>query len=367
MLNSNKSTTDELGNALLRYTFNSIRAEACGMASVAIYGAGHAGQYLAAFLREAGKQPVGFLDDFCPTQEIDGLPVFGLEKGLACWNPSCIVLGTMVAGERMSKHLKGLGYRGKILLLRDVHAAQKKSYAMRSRVSARDLIQLFHNRHEGRRAFIIGNGPSLLKTDPRRLKNEITFACNNIFFLEGFEPSYYVAEDRVLTQDRADIINALPWIKFFPDVTAGWLDNGIFLRSDLRQWPETFSTDLMEGVEFGFTVTYMMLEIAFYMGCNPVYLIGVDHNYVVDEKQHTRVGTVLTSLKDDPNHFHPDYFGKGYRWHDPKVERMEASYRLAKTTWNTHGRSIYNATAGGRLEVFDRIDFETLIPKVGNS
>jgi hypothetical protein len=32
--------------------------------------------------------------------------------------------------------------------------------------------------HKGKRAFIIGTGPSLRKTDPNKIKNEITFGLN---------------------------------------------------------------------------------------------------------------------------------------------------------------------------------------------
>ena len=41
-------------------------------------------------------------------------------------------------------------------------------------------------------------------------------------------------------------------------------------------------------------------------------------------------GTEIVSTSDDPNHFDPEYFGKGYRWHDPMVERMEVAYNRAK-------------------------------------
>ena len=70
---------------------------------------------------------------------------------------------------------------------------------------------------------------------------------------------------------------------------------------------------------------------------------------------------ILTSIADDPNHFHQDYFGKGYRWHVPRVDRMEAGYRLAKTAFEKHGRRIFNATTAGRLNVFTLIDFEKII------
>ena len=68
----------------------------------------------------------------------------------------------------------------------------------------------------------------------------------------------------------------------------------------------------------------------------------------------------IPSQSDDPNHFHPDYFGKGYRWHDPMVERMEQSYVRAKAEFERVGRRIFNASAGGHLEVFPRVAYASL-------
>ena len=34
---------------------------------------------------------------------------------------------------------------------------------------------------------------------------------------------------------------------------------------------------------------------------------------------------------DDPNHFHPDYFGKGFRWHDPQVNKMIEAYQRPRS------------------------------------
>ena len=97
------------------------------------------------------------------------------------------------------------------------------------------------------------------------------------------------------------------------------------------------------------------------MGFSEIYLIGFDHNYKIpdDAKKNNRSNEIL-SQSDDHNHFHPDYFGKGYRWHDPQVDRMEKAYRKAKEAFEMDGRVIFNATIGGKLEVFKRVDYQSL-------
>ena len=58
--------------------------------------------------------------------------------------------------------------------------------------------------------------------------------------------------------------------------------------------------------------------------------------------------------------FHPDYFGKGKVWKDPKLDRVLANYQLAKLMYEADGRRIVNATPGGKLELFDRVPYEDL-------
>jgi hypothetical protein len=70
------------------------------------------------------------------------------------------------------------------------------------------------------------------------------------------------------------------------------------------------------------------LQLAHYLGFEEVYLIGVDADYDLpkDTAAANEYGTAVLDMRsDDPNHFHPDYFGKGFRWHDPNVDRMVAA------------------------------------------
>jgi hypothetical protein len=120
-----------------------------------------------------------------------------------------------------------------------------------------------------------------------------------------------------------------------------------------------FSLDPARLMWIGGTVTYICMQLALYMGFSEVYLVGMDHNYQRPDHVQSQ-GSVWTSHGEDPNHFHPQYFGAGYRWHDPQVERMETAYRKARDVYAEQDARIVNATVGGRLEVFDRVDYERL-------
>jgi hypothetical protein len=117
-----------------------------------------------------------------------------------------------------------------------------------------------------------------------------------------------------------------------------------------------FYTDVTNGVWAGATVTYVAMQLAYHMGFETVVLIGVDHSFATKGRPHA----VVVSEGDDPNHFDPKYFGKGFRWQLPDLETSEVAYRMAKAQFERDGRRIVDATIGGKLQVFPKVDYEGL-------
>src|SRR5690606_10977848 len=120
-----------------------------------------------------------------------------------------------------------------------------------------------------------------------------------------------------------------------------------------------FAKDCHNKIYCGQSVTIINLQLAFYLGFSEVFLIGMDFNYAIPDSLKID-GHVFESTEDDINHFHPDYFGKGKKWHDPKLHNVLKSYKFAKKIYEAEGRKIFNATKGGKLEVFDRVDYSSL-------
>ena len=231
-------------------------------------------------------------------------------------------------------------------------------------------IGSWRNRYRGQRAFLLGNGPSIVNQDLSLLKEEITFGVNAIYLHKermGFLPTHYLVEDTLVAEDRRDEIIALNgpniwlgnYLKYcLSDVDAYWLNVLIDYR-DYQGFPH-FSPNLERLVWVGGTVTYLAMQLAYFMGIQTLYLLGFDHQYQIPESGLVQ-GDLIISTDSDPNHFHPDYFGKGYRWHFPKTERMEQAYIKARTIYNRSGRRIINASEGGHLEVFPRQDYVTVL------
>lgn len=239
-----------------------------------------------------------------------------------------------------------------------------------------ESLRLFKNLHKGQRCFIIGNGPSLNKTDLSKLKNEVTFGVNSIFLmtdLNGFIPTYYsVCDSHVIAENVDRILDYPVQYKFFPSIFRKYIPS--IKRSNVsffmmnRGYNEVtspnysiprFSADISERVYDGQTITYINLQMAYYMGFSEVYLIGVDFSYVIPDSAIVD-GANITSTEDDPNHFHPDYFGKGRSWHDPVLHRVIKNYQFADMVFKWDGRIVYNATVGGNLEAFERADYYSL-------
>ena len=219
-------------------------------------------------------------------------------------------------------------------------------------------LEPFANRHQGQRCFIIGNGPSLNRMDLRPLANEFTFGLNRIYLLFdeiGFVTTYYVSVNRLVIGQCASEIQNLPTTKFICWRARRWVHAGpklFFIRSIAEP---CFMPDIRRGVWQGATVTYVAMQIAYYMGFDQVILIGVDHNFVTKGTPRT----TIISAGDDPNHFSPDYFGKGFRWQLPDLETSELAYRLAKWQYQSSGREILDATVDGKLDVFPKMSFES--------
>lgn len=222
--------------------------------------------------------------------------------------------------------------------------------------------------HKGKRAFIIGNGPSLKNTEMGKLKGEITFGMNRIYLMFpelGFKTTYLsVVNDLVIEQTASDLA-ALDIPKFLT-----WRSRRFFSR-DQFTGPQTtnlptflystydaprFSPDVRGRVWEGATVTYVSMQLAFHMGISEVILIGVDHNYDAKGKPNATV----TSTGDDPNHFDARYFGAGFRWQLPDLETSELAYRMARQAFEAAGRRIVDATVGGKLTIFEKVDYNTL-------
>jgi hypothetical protein len=244
----------------------------------------------------------------------------------------------------------------------------------RGRESARRLLEM-RNRHWGKRAWIIGNGPSLRGMDLSPLANEFTFGSNRVYLAFddfGFHTTYLSASARwiirqfgeEMTQSGSQVFMSHFYARQHPELPRT-------VTTFLSRRHESFGTHpLFWGFHDGGTVTYTSMQLAFFFGFTEVILIGVDHSFVetgtaaaevVPQAADDPRPATVVSGGDDPNHFLPNYFGKGVKWTLPAWHQMESAYALAREQYETAGRRIVDATVGGKLTVFPKVDYEEVV------
>jgi hypothetical protein len=207
---------------------------------------------------------------------------------------------------------------------------------------------------------IIGNGPSLNDTDLSLLGGELTFGLNRFYLATddlGWSPTFLVCINELVIQQVHAELAAVPARKFLRWGTRGLFAEDhatAFLHS--RMTP-SFSTDVRRGVWEGSTVTYVAMQLAYHMGFSSVVLVGVDHSFGTKGPAHQTV----ESQGDDTDHFHPRYFGRGFRWQLPDLQGSEVAYRTALQAYEAGGRSLIDATVGGRLDIFPKLELATAL------
>ena len=226
------------------------------------------------------------------------------------------------------------------------------------RRESRKRLAALRDIHKGERCFIIGNGPSLRATDLKKLRNEFTFGLNRIYLLFpelGFTTTYFLSMNDLVIQQCAAEILALPIPKFLTWRSRRFLNptgDTHFLYTTYTG--PKFARDVTGRLWEGATVTYVALQLAYHMGFEKVILIGVDHSFVTKGD----ANKTITSQGDDPNHFAPNYFGKGFKWQLPDLETSERAYCMARAAYAADGREILDATIGGKLMVFPKVDYD---------
>lgn len=270
-----------------------------------------------------------------------------------------------VASHSVSKEIMAQLYHVKMY---DLSSAFFSGWAtnMLMRYEYERLAQ-FKNRYKGERCFIIGNGPSLTVGDLDRIKNEVSFATNGIFMIYGetlWRPTYYVcSDDELFRKNYSEIKANINCPAFYNEMVITRmndfdLSNFYFYFSDHRcVWRPDRKPDFSEEpfvLHCGQTVTYDCIQLAAYMGFEEIILLGIDNNFAqgVNKNGEIVYGNISQS------HFKQAYkYASIYAIH---IDTINAAYETAREYCDTHGIKIYNATRGGKLEAFVRVDFDSL-------
>lgn len=231
-------------------------------------------------------------------------------------------------------------------------------------------LAAYQGKYAGWRCFLIGNGPSLRADDLARLHaaGEITFAFNrvyNIFDQTPWRPTFYISQDEKMLGGCVDAVNAAEMgIKFIPAQLKWWHDLHIRDAVHFNMFPQPaedpaqfrFSDDIAHGIYNSATGMYTAAQMAAYMGFSEIYMIGVDHHFRVSQDAQGQI-VVDNTVKD---YFTDKYNEDQDKLYIPNTERSTLTYVAMNDHCSRRGIQVYNATRGGKLEVFPRVDFDSL-------
>lgn len=232
----------------------------------------------------------------------------------------------------------------------------------------------FKNKHNRKRAFIIGNGPSLTIDDLNKLRDEITFASNKIYLAfneTSWRPTYYGILDSKVAENNADIISKLKLTKFISNSVMNFFGehSSIYFLKLMShsiingKEVQGFSKDITQGIYGGYTVTYFLIQIAYFMGIRELYLIGVDFDFKISKVlNETSVhGEILLEAQGEVNHFHPNYREEGEKWTYPKLEEQYEAFSIAKRVFDSDEGCIYNASRKTKLDIFPLVNLDEIL------
>lgn len=230
----------------------------------------------------------------------------------------------------------------------------------------RAVLAALHRAHEGRRAFILGSGPSIGSYPAElfsRLSGEVTIACNFLMRWKGltFQPSYWAMsepewQERISTEldrwerrqgfKRTGRTRRIIACRYPPDREGGtagmagskaagkwawvWRTSQVLMQNGHLGGPNAVGED---GVPYFFSHSGSVVldcgaQLALWMGCTEVYLLGVD----LDAGGH---------VYDPPNTYIPFLPGQSF---------LDGA-KVAENVLRNRGIRLVNLAPGGNLTI----------------
>lgn len=235
----------------------------------------------------------------------------------------------------------------------------------------------FADKHKGKPAFVIVNGPSLATQDILCLKNQLTFVVSGFWKHEAvlsWQPTYYSLLDPAFFTDtpatrtfyqnlHQRIHSSIFFVPLFRGLDFMYkhkclpIDRTFYVASVGEKVP---NNDLTGVVQSFASVSAYALSQAIYMGCNPIYLLGFDHDYLANRgvDRHFYSGDTLTG------HSSTNIPLSELTAYDDEMKSLFSlwgNYKLLNKIAKSKDIKIFNATNGGYLDVFERVAYEDVI------
>jgi hypothetical protein len=235
---------------------------------------------------------------------------------------------------------------------------------------------IFHNAHQNERCFILATGPSIRHQNLADLKGEMCIAVSNFYLHPDFsaiQPAYYCLApwhpphgemayvdlvDNVLRASRlSKVYLGLSDLAKTKSLRSQHQSRMFYLNLDQAQANHNNQQlDITSNLLSPESVTIMAIQIAIYMGFREIYLLGVDHDAILNTSTQFANAHFYEEtqaiLKTDVGEFKSALIS---------YLRLWGQYEYLKCVASQKGIQIFNATPGGLLDVFERRCLQSIL------
>lgn len=242
----------------------------------------------------------------------------------------------------------------------------------------------YQNDRIGKVIYVMGNGPSLNRIDVGKLHDRDTISFNRAYIAYedwGFYPKFYMVVDRIVLENIKEKIKALmdttPIERFFlPAWSADYF--GPHPKVQYLHFKRKFPLDRwfwgnsFHRLSLIANVGATSIPVMRIMGYDTAIILGTDCNYQeqnikkveieVNKKNAARKIVYKSSGDEDPNHFRPDYFGKGTEYSKPQQQNHYNGWKFIARNMKRKKMNIILCSPGSTLtDLFPSEDFSTVI------
>ncbi|MBU1145313.1 MAG: DUF115 domain-containing protein [Firmicutes bacterium] len=238
------------------------------------------------------------------------------------------------------------------------------------------------HKYKNQRCFILATGPSLNKVDLDLLNGEVTIGVNSIWqhydftkwepevicYVHPIETEYqksdswkkYFSEFQLISK-KSTLLTRLREKKIIETQQLFPLDRTKFISfgKELHR-VRNVNFDLTRNIPSSKTVGVTAIITAVYMGCNPIYLLGFDHDWLTQRGSTTHFFKKEDALIEEEvgSTIHGDY-----DFYCREAVTVWKAYKVLKKALDKMGIEILNASPDSFLDVFPVINYNDIFKK----
>ena len=231
---------------------------------------------------------------------------------------------------------------------------ERKNKLINLTIDNKRKIQSLKNKYAKETCFIIGSSPSLNLLDLTKLNNKYTFTLNRGYLLKEkglLHSTFHAISDINILNDKnskkellknySDKLFCYAGIKNNITIDTIYFD---YIQSELKK-DICFQDDLTKPLIAYQSVVHFIIQIAYYLGFNKIYLLGIDLDF-----------------KENKGHIYNETQGEKERENISIINapKMLKGLELCTKWLNKNNVEIFNASPCGIVDCMPKINYKEI-------